>query len=75
MNWDSSLWQVVRWPVLALAVVGVLIAAAFVLDATPAREWALTIGAPALWFLLPAAVVWFIAAVIVHVWRRQRRGL
>lgn len=78
MNRDSSLERAIRWPMLALALVGVLIATAFVLDELPtrtARELALTIGAPALWLLLPAAAVWLVVAVVVHAWRRWRRGL
>jgi hypothetical protein len=52
-----------------VAVVGVGVAA--VLDRTDAREWALTIGAPALTVLLPVGLVWLLVAVVVHLVRRQ----
>jgi len=66
-----DLWRAVRWPLLLVVVAGVGIAAAAVLDRTDAREWALTIGAPALTVLLPLGVLWLLVAVVVYAVRRR----
>jgi hypothetical protein len=70
MQPERGLWRVVRWPLLVLGVAGVGIVVAVVLDRTASREWALTIGAPALTVLLPVGLVWLVVAVIVYVVRR-----
>jgi hypothetical protein len=69
---EPSLWRATRLPLVVLAVAGVAIAAATLLDRTTAREWALTIGGPALTVLLPVGTVWLVVAVIVYVVRRNR---
>ena len=71
MRSDRDLWRAIRWPLLVLAVAGVGIGLATVLDRTVAREWALTIGGPALTVLLPVGVVWLVVAVIIYLVRRQ----
>jgi hypothetical protein len=75
-NWtmtsQPNLWRVIRWPILLLGVAGLGIAAAAVLDRTVAREWALTIGAPSLAVLLPAGLLWLIAAIVVFAVLRRR---
>ena len=73
MRPQPSLWRAVRWPLLILAVAAVAIGAAAVLDGTDAREWALTIGAPALTVLLPVGLAWLLVAVVRHVIGRQPR--
>jgi hypothetical protein len=70
MRAERSLWRAIRWPLLLLVIAGAGIAVAAVLDRTAAREWALTIGAPALTVLLPVGVVWLLAAVVLYVVRR-----
>ena len=72
MGARRGLWRAVRWPVLVLVVAGLGIGVAAVLDRTAAREWALTIGGPALVVLLPVGLVWLLAAVIRYL--VQRRG-
>ena len=67
---SPDLWRAVRWPVLVLAVAGLAIAVAAALDRTDAREWALTIGGPALVVVLPIGLIWLAVAVIRHVVRR-----
>lgn len=59
-------WQALRWPLCGLVVVGVLIALALALDTGSAtnRDVALIIGAPALFILLPVAVVWLIVVAV-----------
>jgi di/tricarboxylate transporter len=71
MDAERSLWRAVRWPLLLLAIAGVGIGVATVLDRTGAREWALTIGGPALTILLPVGMVWLLVAVILFIVRRQ----
>jgi len=61
---QSLLWRLTRWPLLVLAVAGVLLAAAAILEQTPAYEWSLTIGAPALVFLAPLGALWLLLALI-----------
>jgi hypothetical protein len=68
---DHDLWRAVRWPLLVLAIAGVGIGVATALDQTAAREWALTIGGPALTVLLPIALVWLAVAVIRYVAKRR----
>jgi hypothetical protein len=70
MQPERGLWRALRWPLLVLGVAGVGIVVAVVLDRTASREWALTIGAPALTVLLPVGLVWLVVAVIVYVVRR-----
>jgi hypothetical protein len=67
MRSGSDLWRAVRWPVLVLAVAGLGIVVASALDRTAAREWALTIGGPALTVLLPVGLVWLVVALIRYV--------
>ncbi len=67
MRADRDLWRAIRWPLLVLAVAGVGMGLATVLDRTVAREWALTIGGPALTVLLPVGLVWLVVAVISYV--------
>jgi hypothetical protein len=74
MRAGNDLWRAVRWPLLVLAIAGLGIAVATVLDQTAAREWALTIGSPALIVLLPVGLVWLLVAVIGYVVRRRRGG-
>ncbi|WP_232661126.1 hypothetical protein [Pseudonocardia sp. TRM90224] len=64
----SGLLKAVRWPLTAVTIAAGLIVLAFVLDTGPTtvRELALTIGAPTLFFLLPAAVIWLIVAAVLH---------
>lgn len=71
MRTPGALWRAVRWPLLTLAIAGLGIGVATALDRTAAREWALTIGSPALTVLLPVGLVWLVVALIRYV---QRRG-
>jgi hypothetical protein len=64
---DRDLWRAVRWPLLVLAIAALGIGVATALDRTAAREWALTIGGPALTMLLPIGLVWLVASVIRYV--------
>jgi hypothetical protein len=70
MRASPDLWRAVRWPVLVLVVASLAIAVAAALDRTDAREWALTIGGPALVVLLPIGLVWLAVAVIRYLVRR-----
>lgn len=70
MRASPDLWRAVRWPVLVLAVAGLAIAVAAALDRTDAREWALTIGGPALVVVLPIGLVWLAVAVIRYLVQR-----
>ena len=69
---SGGLWRAVRWPVTAIALAGLLVAAAFVLDtgSGTARDYALVVGAPALYLLLPLALLWLVVALVVHARRR-----
>ncbi|HEV3463938.1 MAG TPA: hypothetical protein VG846_08140 [Actinomycetota bacterium] len=69
MDTPPDLWRAVRWPLLVLAVAGLAIAVAAALDRTDAREWALTIGGPALVVVLPIGLVWLAVSVIRYVVR------
>ena len=69
MGAPPDLWRAVRWPLLVLAVAGLAVAAA--LDQTEAREWALTIGGPALVVLLPIGLIGLAVAVIRYVVQRR----
>jgi len=69
---EGSLWRAIRWPVLVIAAAVAAIAVAMVLDRTDAREWALTIGGPALTVLLPAGLLWLLVAVVLYAVRRRR---
>jgi hypothetical protein len=71
---DRDLWRAVRWPLLVLAIAGVGIGVATVLDRSAAREWALTIGGPALTVLLPIGLVWLVMAVMRYVVKSARVG-
>ena len=73
MQFDRGLWLAVRWPLLVLAAAGVGIVVAAAMDRTTAREWALTVGGPALTVLLPVGLVWLVVAVIRYV-VKSRRG-
>jgi lipopolysaccharide export LptBFGC system permease protein LptF len=68
---ERGLWRAVRWPLLVLAVALVGVGVAAVLDRTDSREWALTVGGPALTVLLPVGLVWLLVAVVVYLVRRQ----
>ncbi len=72
----ETLWWAVRWPLLLIAIAGTGVGVSFLLDQTsgPTHEWALTIGAPSLIFLLPGGVLWLLVAMIAFAWRRGRRG-
>jgi hypothetical protein len=70
MGSTPDLWRAVRWPLLVLAVAGLAIAVAAALDRTDAREWALTIGGPALVVVLPIGLVWLAVAVVRYLLRR-----
>lgn len=72
MRSGSDLWRAVRWPLLTLAIAGLGVGVATALDRTAAREWALTIGGPALTVLLPVSLVWLVVALIRYI--VQRRG-
>jgi hypothetical protein len=74
MGARNDLWRAVRWPLLVLAIAGLGIGLATVLDRTAAREWALTIGGPALVVLLPVGLVWLLVAFIRHL-VQGRRGV
>jgi hypothetical protein len=67
-----SLWVSIRWPILLLAIAGLGIIVAVILDQTGAREYALVIGAPALTVLLPIGLLWLVVALVVHLVRRRR---
>ena len=71
MRSDPDLWRAVRWPLLVLAIAGVGIGVATALDRTAAREWALTIGGPALTVLLPVGLVWLVVAVGIYAVKRR----
>ncbi len=64
----TGIWRAVRWPIVAVVITAALVVAAFTLDAGPAwaRETALLIGVPALYFLLPGAVIWLLIAAVLH---------
>jgi len=68
---NRDLWRAVRWPLLVLVVAGAAIIAAAVLDRTAAREWALTIGGPALTVVLPIGLLWLLVALVRHAVRRR----
>ncbi len=70
----ETLWRAVRGPLVLIAIAGTGVGVAFLLDQTsgPARELALTIGAPSLALLLPGGVLWLLVAVIAFAWRRYR---
>lgn len=72
MTERPDLWRAVRWPVLVLAVAAVAVIVASALDRTDAREWALTIGAPALTILLPLGALWLVLALVPHLVRSRR---
>jgi hypothetical protein len=67
----SELWRSARWPLLVLGIAGLALGIATALDRTPAREWALTLGAPAL-LVLPIGLVWLIVVIVAHVLQRRR---
>jgi hypothetical protein len=71
---DRGLWRAVRWPLLVLAIAGVGIGVATVLDRSAAREWALTIGGPALTVLLPVGLASLVVAVIRYVVKSREGG-
>ncbi len=67
-----GLWRAVRLPAIAVIGAALLTAVAFLLDtgSPRARDYALVIGTPALYVLLPLAVIWLLVAVALHVRRR-----
>src|SRR5256885_977065 len=72
---SPNLWRTARWPLLVIVIALLGIVTANVLDQTVYREWALTIGAPSIWFVLPIGVVWLAALLIDHLrHRRTVRG-
>jgi len=74
MRSRSDLWRAVRWPTLVLAVAGRGIGVAIALDRTAAREWALTVGGPALAVVLPVGLIWLLVAVVRYVVNGRRGG-
>lgn len=74
MRCDRDLWRSVRWPLLVLAIAGLGIGVATVLDRSAAREWALTIGGPALTVLLPVGLAWLVVVVIRYVVKNREGG-
>jgi hypothetical protein len=66
-------WLRLRWPLLALALAGILLATSFALDAGSERQrdLALLIGAPTVWLLLPASTIWTLVAAIRYLRRRH----
>ena len=71
---DRDLWRAVRWPLLVLTISGMVIGVASALDRTAAREWALTIGGPALTVLLPVGLAWLVVAVIRYLVKGREGG-
>ncbi len=71
----GGLVRAVRLPVLAIVVAALAVGAAAVLDTGSAtqRDYALVIGAPAFYMVLPLAVLWLLVAVVLHVCRHSRR--
>ena len=71
---DRSTWRVVRWPVIALIVSGLLLAVAFVLDrgGETQRDLSLLIGTVVLYGMIPLATIWLIGAATVDLLRRRR---
>jgi hypothetical protein len=69
---QGGVWRAVRWPLAATTAAALLVVAAFVLDSGSgtARDYALVIGAPALYVLLPLALLWLAVALV----RNARRG-
>jgi hypothetical protein len=61
------------WPVIAVCVCGLLYLTATLLDSggESSRDWALLIGAPTLYVLLPISVLWLVV-VLVRSRRRVR---
>jgi NAD-dependent oxidoreductase involved in siderophore biosynthesis len=67
-----SIWRSLRWPLVILVVAVVLYVVATVLDqgSERQRDIALLLGVPALYLLLPLAVIWIGIVVIRHLLRR-----
>jgi hypothetical protein len=70
---QHNLWRTARWPLLVIAIALLGIVAAMLMDRTVYREWALTIGAPSLWAVLPVGVIWLVALLVEHA-RHRRAG-
>lgn len=68
---NTTLLSAVRRPLIALAAGVLLLLIAFALDTggERARDAALLVGAPTLYFLLPAAALWLLIAVLRHLRR------
>ena len=60
---SDGLRQVILPPLIVLAVAGVGLGIAYMLEATPAREWALTIGAPSILMLFGGLI--YLAVVLI----------
>jgi hypothetical protein len=73
---EDTVWRALQEPLVAVVVAVVLVAVAFVLDATSgvARDYALVVGAPALYVLLPATLLWLVIAVVRYALGARRRG-
>jgi hypothetical protein len=72
----GAFFTAIRWPLVAVAACLLLLLVAFALDmgGERARDAALLIGAPTLYGLLPAAILWLLVAVVRHLNNRQRPG-
>jgi hypothetical protein len=70
----NALFTAVRGPLIAIATCVLLLLVAFALDSggERARDAALLVGAPTLYLLLPAAVLWLLIAVLRQLTRRRR---
>jgi hypothetical protein len=68
----GGVWRSVRWPLAATGVAVLLVLVAFALDAGSgtARDYALVLGAPALYVLLPLALLWLVVALVRYGRRR-----
>jgi hypothetical protein len=68
--------KVWRAPVIALAVTVGLVVLSVILDrgGERSRDLALLIGAPTLYLLLPAVVIWLLVTLVLQVRRRSSRS-
>jgi hypothetical protein len=62
------MWRTLRWPLLAVAISGLLAILAFWLDTGGAagRDVALVVGSVALYVLIPLSLLWLAFAAIRH---------
>ena len=68
-----SIWRTLRWLLVILAAAIVLYLVATVLDqgSEPQRDLALLLGVPALYVLLPIAIIWIAFALTRHLLRNR----